>query len=81
LHIISYHRTAPTRVIDVSIRNDPTCHHTGDLSATSRFLHQDFVARERVGHQDEDAALEHAIMVFNGLHADHGLLSDEFSGL
>ncbi len=32
-------------------------------------------------HQDEDTALQHAIMAFNSLHAEHGLLSDEFSDL
>lgn len=41
----------------------------------------DVSIRDDLTHQDEDAALRHVIMAFDGLHAEHGLLSDEFSDL
>lgn len=81
---MGYDRTASKRAINVSINDDLIRQaklYTRNLSGTLEFLLQDFVVRERARRRDEDAALDQVIMTFNRLHAEHGLLSDEFSDL
>ena len=81
---MGYDRTASKRAINVSLNQDLVRQarvYTRNLSGTLEDLLGDFVKRERARNQNEDAALKQVIDALNAFHAEHGLLSDEFSGL
>lgn len=81
---MGYDRTASKRAINVSLNEDLVRQakvFTRNLSGTLEDLLGDFVERERARRRDEDAALDRVIDALNAFHAEHGLLSDEFSGL
>jgi antitoxin CcdA len=75
---------ASKRAINVSLNNDLVRQarlYTRNLSGTLEDLLDEFVTRERARRRDEDAALDRVISAFDAFHAEHGLLSDEFSVL
>ena len=81
---MSYDRTASKRAINVSLNDDLVRQaklYTRNLSGTLEDLLDDFVTRERARGRDEDAALDRVIGALNAFHAEHGLLSDDFSSL
>ena len=81
---MSYDRTAPKRAINVSLNGDLVRQarlYTRNLSGTLEDLLGDFIVRERARRRDEDAALDRVVGALNAFHTEHGLLSDEFSGL
>ena len=81
---MSYDRTASKRAINVTLNDDlvrQARRYTRNLSGTLEDLLGDFITRERARRRDEDAVLDRVIGALNAFHAEHGLLSDEFSGL
>lgn len=79
---MGFDRTAPKRAINVTLNDDlvrQASAYSQDLSATLESLLDDFVTREHERRRDKDAALDRVIAAFNAFHAEHGLLSDEFS--
>jgi antitoxin CcdA len=81
---MGYDRTAPKRAINVSLNDDLVRQaraHTRNLSGTIEDLLGEFVAREQDRKRAEDATVDRIVEGFNSFHRQHGLLSDEFSGL
>jgi len=60
---MGYDRIVPKKAINVTVNED---------------LLAAFVARERARHRDEDEQMDRLILHINALHAEHGLLSNEF---
>lgn len=81
---MGYDRNAPKRPINVSLNEDLVRQaraYTRNLSGTLEDLLQNFVAAETARRQTEDQELSRIIDSFDAFHRQHGLLSDEFSGL
>jgi antitoxin CcdA len=81
---MGYDRNAPKRAINVSLNEDLVRlarAYTRNLSGTLEDLLQNFVAAEEARRRAADEAAARVIDGFAAFHRDHGLLSDEFSGL
>lgn len=81
---MGHDRAALKRAINVSLNEDLIRQarlYTRNLSGTLEDLLRDFVAREHERHRQADAALDRVIDALSAFHAEHDLLSDEFSAL
>jgi antitoxin CcdA len=81
---MGYDQAAPRRAVNLSLSEDVVRRArsvTGNLSATVESLLSDFVERELARRRAEDVRVAQLLDGLNALHAEHGLLSDEFSQL
>ncbi len=81
---MGYSRLASKRPTNITLDEDlvrQARQLTPNLSNTVESLLREFVTREHARRAVEDAALADVLDGFNAYHAQHGLLSDEFSTL
>lgn len=80
----TYDRSAPRRAVNLSLNEDLLVRAkaaTRNLSSTVEELLADFVHEDQVRRRREDEALAEVIAAVNAAHAEHELLSSEFSDL
>lgn len=81
---MGYSRPASKRPTNITLDEDLVRQArllTPNLSSTVEGLLREFVTREQARRAAEDVAVAEVIDGFNAYHAQHGLLSDEFSAL
>jgi antitoxin CcdA len=81
---VGYSRLASKRPTNITLDEDLVRRArllTPNLSSTVESLLREFVTREQGRRAAADAAVAEVIDGFNAYHAQHGLLSDEFSAL
>lgn len=80
----SYDRSAPRRAVNLSLNEDLLARAravTRNLSSTVEELLAGFLHEDQIRRRVEDERLAEVITAVNAAHAEHGLLSDEFSSL
>jgi antitoxin CcdA len=81
---MGYDRTAPRKAVNLSLNEDLVRRArelTRSLSGTVEDLLGDFITREVARRTAEDARVSRLLQAVDRFHAEHGLLSDEFSVL